>query len=271
MSPQAATESSPVKRANRLDGRAALAARVDRITELPMLALAVVFLVVVAAPEFVEVSASVGAALDAAAQAIWAVFAVELAVKTYLAPDRRRYLAAHWLDVAAVVLPFLRPLRIIAVGGRFWRQASILLRRRTLALVGTAGLLSVWIGAALMYAAERGSEGPIQTFPDALWWAMATITTVGYGDVYPKTPAGRFIAVALMLIGISLFGLLTARVAAFFVEDDAHQTDDVTREILGRLDRIERHIAAGRPDAIDESTHRVEDDVQTGVLRQGQR
>ncbi len=271
MSSQAATESSTVKRAAGSERRAALAERVDRATELPMLALAVVFLLVVATPEFVDVSASVDATLETATQAIWIVFAVELAVKTYLAPDRRHYLTAHWLDVAAVVLPFLRPLRIIAVGGRFWRHASTLLRRRTLALVGTAGLLSVWIGAGLMYAAERGGDGPIQTFPDALLWAAATITTVGYGDVYPKTPAGRVIAVALMLVGISLFGLLTARVAAFFVEDDAQQADGSTREILERLERIERHIAPGGSDAIDESAHRAEGGGQVAGIRRDSR
>ncbi|MDP8922010.1 MAG: potassium channel family protein [Chloroflexota bacterium] len=101
------------------------------------------------------------------------------------------------------------------------------------------------MAATLVYLAERGGEGTIQTFPDALWWAAATITTVGYGDVYPMTPAGRGVAFLLMLVGISVFGLLTARVAAFFVapaESDArNDADDKLDEILARLERIERN------------------------------
>ena len=76
--------------------------------------------------------------------------------------------------------------------------------------------------------------------------AAATITTVGYGDVYPKTPAGRGAAVALMLVGISMFGLLTARVAAVFVESDEEEQgskDPRIAEILRRLERIERSLA----------------------------
>ena len=85
----------------------------------------------------------------------------------------------------------------------------------------------------------------IQTYADALWWAAATVTTVGYGDVFPKTPAGRGIAFLLMLIGISMFGVLTARVAALFVE--ASEEDHIARkldEVLARLDRLERELAA---------------------------
>jgi hypothetical protein len=84
-----------------------------------------------------------------------------------------------------------------------------------------------------------GGDGSIQTYSDALWWAAATITTVGYGDVYPKTAACRGVAVLLMLVGVSLFGLLTARVAAFFVEADERAENSKFDEILRRLERLE--------------------------------
>ena len=65
---------------------------------------------------------------------------------------------------------------------------------------------------------ERGAHGAnITTFGDALWWAMTTVTTVGYGDQFPVTTTGRIVAAALMLVGISLLGLITATVAASFV------------------------------------------------------
>jgi voltage-gated potassium channel len=100
-------------------------------------------------------------------------------------------------------------------------------------------VLAVAAAALLVYVAERGGDGPIQTYGDALWWAASTITTVGYGDVYPKTAAGRGVAVLLMLIGVSLFGLLTARVAAFFVETEERAEHSKFDEILRRLERLE--------------------------------
>ncbi len=66
-----------------------------------------------------------------------------------------------------------------------------------------------------MVVAEQGSDGSITTFADAVWWALTSITTVGYGETYPVIALGRGVTVVLMIAGISLFGLLTANVAAF--------------------------------------------------------
>jgi voltage-gated potassium channel len=109
------------------------------------------------------------------------------------------------------------------------------------------------VAATLVYAVERGGDGPIQTYPDALWWAAATVTTVGYGDVFPKTAAGRGIAFLLMLVGISVFGLLTARVAAIFVE--ANEEDHNGRkldEVLARLERLEQQLRRSTGPEIEE-------------------
>jgi voltage-gated potassium channel len=90
------------------------------------------------------------------------------------------------------------------------------------ALLATLTLL---VGGALaMDAAESGGRGPIHGLPDALWWAASTMTTVGYGDVYPVTPLGRGIALVLMVGGIAFFGVLTANLAAFLLERaEAHR------------------------------------------------
>lgn len=224
-----------------------LSRSIERYTEIPQLVLAIAFLVAIALPEIADLGEEVLLTLEAITWLIWAFFALELAVRTYIAPDRRVYLRTHWLDVLTVAIPFLRPLRILAVLGaglRLWAEARTVLRRRTFSFVGVASLAAVVLASIFVYGAERGGEGPIQSFPDALWWAAATITTVGYGDMYPKTSAGRGVAVLLMLAGISLFGVLTARVAAFFVESDEQ---DVTLprldEILTRLQTLERQNA----------------------------
>jgi voltage-gated potassium channel len=92
----------------------------------------------------------------------------------------------------------------------------------------------------LVYAFERNAdEGSIHDFGTALWWGVTTITTVGYGDTFPVTNEGRAIAVFLMILGISLFGFLTANIAAFMVsQNETVSLDDLDR----KLDRLEQQI-----------------------------
>jgi voltage-gated potassium channel len=229
-----------------IERRRQLSERVERALRLPMVLLSLVFLAAVALPEIAQLPPEQEETLEAINWLIWALFAFELGLMTYLAPDRRRYLLSHWIDVLTVLVPFLRSLRvlrIIVVTARLWTEVRVLIYQRTFSTVAMTSLGSALVASTLVYVAERGGEGPIQTFPDALWWAAATITTVGYGDVFPKSPAGRGIAVLLMLIGISVFGLLTARVAAIFVE--ANEEDNNGKkldEVLARLERLEQQL-----------------------------
>ncbi|MDP8922009.1 MAG: hypothetical protein M3O34_03935 [Chloroflexota bacterium] len=103
-----------------------------------MLILSVVFLVVLALPEFVELSPDAEYGLEVVGWLIWAVFAFELGVMTYLAEDRRRYLLTHRVDVLTVLLPFLRPLRLLWVAVlsvRIWSEAKEHIRQRTFSVV----------------------------------------------------------------------------------------------------------------------------------------
>jgi voltage-gated potassium channel len=223
--------------------RAKLLARAERVTEVPMLVLALVFLVAIALQENANLPEEAIALVDRLIWLIWAVFAVELAVKICLATDRRQYLRSHWPEVLAVAVPFLRPLRLlrlVVASTRLWAAARVVVRRRTFALVGIAGFSAVVLGATLVYAAERGGNGPIQTFGDALWWAALTLTTMVFGDIYPRTTVGRAVAIALAAVGISLFGLVTARVAAFFVEEEQSIEERKLDQILERLERLEQ-------------------------------
>jgi len=113
--------------------------------------------------------------------------------------------------------------------------------------VGTS--LIAFVAALAVLDAERGAEGAgIATFGDAMWWACTTMTTVGYGDLYPVTTVGRFVGVGLMIGGIALLGTVTATLASWLVEavrDEAEQTDDrvdaVHAEVMAlraRLDRV---------------------------------
>lgn len=89
-------------------------------------------------------------------------------------------------------------------------------------------MLIVLVAAVAELEAERGApRANITSFGDALWWAVATVTTVGYGDLYPVTLAGRVVATALMFVGIALVSIMTAAVVARFVTQ-SHDADDPT-------------------------------------------
>jgi voltage-gated potassium channel len=152
----------------------------------------------------------------------WAAFTVDFIARVALASDRRRYVLHHLLDLAVIALPLLRPLRLlrlVAVIGVLNRQAGTSLRGRVVIYVaGTTTLLSALAALAMLDAEQDAPSANITSIGDALWWAVTTITTVGYGDRYPTTTSGRFIALGLMLAGIALLGVVTATLASWLVE-----------------------------------------------------
>jgi voltage-gated potassium channel len=156
-------------------------------------------------------------------------------------------------------VPILRPLRVLrsvrllrllrlallaGLAAKGLREARNILRRRGLNWVLLIVLVLNLIAAAMVLEFERGNpDANINSYPDALWWAVTTITTVGYGDRFPMSSAGRGVAVVLMIAGIAMFGVITASIAAYFVEQKAEE-DLAGRldQIMERLDRIETRL-----------------------------
>ena len=159
--------------------------------------------------------------------AAWATFATDYAVRIYLAEDRWAFVRSHPLDLAAVALPALRVLRLLA---SIARVGALARRGRTERVMVTTTLIAVTVvigSAATVLDAERGApDSNITTFPDALWWAATTVTTVGYGDRFPVTAEGRLVGVLLMVVGIAVFGSITAALASRLIEAGAGETDD---------------------------------------------
>ena len=108
-----------------------------------------------------------------------------------------------------------------------------------MAYVLSIGVFFLFAAASLVFAFERGEGGSIDDFGTALWWAVVTITTVGYGDAFPVTPEGRGIAVFLMIVGISLFGFLTASIAAFLVEQGQEGSKTTLDDLMSKLESME--------------------------------
>jgi voltage-gated potassium channel len=161
---------------------------------------------------------------------IWALFAVDLIVKTAITPHRLPYLRRHWLEVLVVIVPFFRFLRILRIfifGSRAWVGFRRLVHVDFLLVYGI-GLVT--IASTVVASIEGGEQGSINSFTDALWWAVVTITTVGYGDMVPVTAAGRAVAAVLMLGGVAFFSGVTANLASFLVKGD-----DTEKKALSQL------------------------------------
>ena len=201
-------------------------------TRWPLLAAATATIPLTVARQLADPVASIDAALESAIRLIQLTLALDLAARVRLSGRRWRYLQRHKLDVVTVLIPPLRVLRELALlQGVFVRPG--LQRFVTFATV------SIVVGAGVVYAAERGRSGAtIDSFGDSLWWAAATSTTVGYGDRVPVTLEGRVVAFALMVLGITLFAVLTAHIAAHFVEDETADPQ-LLASIEERLRRME--------------------------------
>ena len=173
----------------------------------------------------------------AAGWAVVAVFFVDLVVRVVLTDgSRREYLVRHWYDVAIVVLsvlPVARPLRALRAVGLLRgvrvfvaaHKMSVLLSRGWQGLHGkslivSSVVLSV-VALVTVREAENAAGSGIDSWEAVLWWAAATVTTVGYGDLSPVTTSARVAAGVLMVCGVSLFGLLTANLSARFLQKDA--------------------------------------------------
>ncbi|MDQ3963293.1 MAG: potassium channel family protein [Actinomycetota bacterium] len=236
--------------------RAEALERFESATALPMLVLALAIVPLIVIPMIFELSSGVETTIVALDWMIWAVFAAEYGIRLYLSPHKWVFVRSHLVDLAVVVLPFLRPLRVIRSARllrllRAARATSLLLRaigagrrvltRHKLHYVLAVALAVVVGGALLVESFERGVPGSnITSIPDALWWAVTTITTVGYGDRFPTTPAGRGVGILLMILGISLFGFIAGSLASFFVEQEEEEPRGKLEDIAARLDRIER-------------------------------
>ncbi|MDA1188769.1 MAG: ion channel [Chloroflexi bacterium] len=228
-----------------IEDREALLIRIEALTELPLLVLAFVMIPLLVGTFFWDLSPSEDATFEALNYFIWAIFAVDLLVKLAVAPRRLAFLRGHWIEVLVVIVPFFRPLRILRLV-LFGTRAFVGARRMVNAdflLVYGIGL--VIIAATVITSVERNTNPTITSFPDALWWAVVTITTVGYGDKVPLSAIGRTMAFILMLGGIAFYSGVTANLASFMIRgEDA--TKATLTHLMDEVQALRRELAESR-------------------------
>ena len=197
--------------------------KINKIWNEILTGLALAFLFAFSYPAFVNpVPVSTQTLLNIVQWVSWIAFATDLVYGLINTKNKKQYLKKHPLEVAAVLLPFLRPLRlmrVISFGGLAIQKVAIGRQFAITIKVLLASIFVAYISAVQITITERSVDGSnIKNFGDGLWWAITTVTTVGYGDRYPTTTEGRCLAVVLMIMGISLMGVITASVAAWFVK-----------------------------------------------------
>ena len=210
-------------------------------TNLPLLILAGAMLPLILLPLLSDLAHGVERAFTYGEWVIWAIFAIDLVLRLWLAENRKLFLRRNWIDVLIVVVPFLRPLRLLRAVVFVARIWALLDRRGVRGTVVLA--LAVMFGAtAAIWGAEHGQGGEVQSWDTALWWTLHTMAT-GDGVREATTVLGRIVGAIVTLLGFALLGMVTATIAAWFVE----QGQDVEQEqILAELKTLQTEVKSLR-------------------------
>jgi voltage-gated potassium channel len=222
--------------------------RWERHAEWPLAVAAVLFLVLFSRQVLAQPQGREAHIVWAVDWAIWGLFVVDYVVRLCLAGNRWHWFLRHFLDFAIVTLPLLRPLRLLrllvlievlqkAVGDAF--------RGRIVVYTVSGVVLLIYTASLAVFDKERYLHGAtINSFGKALWWSITTVTTVGYGDVYPVTNTGRVIAVLLMIGGISLVGVVTATLASWIIERVAEEESVMQAATVAHVEELRNEIRA---------------------------
>ena len=226
-----------------------------RIVEWTMMGLALVMIPIVVVQEAsTDVSVIVWA--ERLSAGIWAGFVLEYVYLLSLSDDKRRFVRAHWFDLLIIVmtppvvwlpeqleafraLRAIRVIRILAVVGRANHTLRRFLRRDSLPYVIALSLFVVLVGGMTIHGLEPETA---ETVGDGVWWAAATLSTVGYGDIAPTTLAGRLLAVVIMVVGVGTFAALTATIASLFVQAESVDVAGEVRALRSELAAIHRKV-----------------------------
>lgn len=193
-----------------------------------------------------------------------AILAVDFYIRLRESGQGSRFILTHFYEIPAMLplvlfafieqdpgyigaaIRSLRLIRLFRLVQLFFRTLKLFEGRRILYII-VFSALAVSLGAVAEYIAESSDpEAKITNIGDAFWWAIVTVTTVGYGDLYPVTPGGKIVASMMMIIGIAILGVLISTLGAGLMESRLRKektiepslTDETKILIKGKIDRI---------------------------------
>lgn len=208
-----------------------------KLFDLIILVLSVYVLTALALSLFMDFPQEVEILLDYIDNAICVVFLFDFIRNFRAAPNKWEYMKWGWIDLVSSIPSFpllrcgrtvrlIRLLRLLRAFKSLLNICRFIFKSRIkgtmLCLNLILVLLAIFSAITILFV-ENEPESNIKTAGDAIWWVFTSITTVGYGDLYPVTPEGRFIGILLMLSGVGLFGAYSGWIASFFMMDAANE------------------------------------------------
>jgi voltage-gated potassium channel len=152
--------------------------------------------------------------------------------------DRKRFLKRRWweffacipiIDTGQQAVLFIRLLRITRLIrifklrrdlSSYYSQGYDILKKHKVIDISSIVIFTVFSGSLGFFYVEQGINPNMKTYADSLWWALVTVTTIGYGDIFPVTNAGRLVASMMMLVGIGCVSILTGTIASNLLKND---------------------------------------------------
>lgn len=225
--------------------------------QIVILILSIVVLGALGADTVFQLPKEISGILQTLDTLVCVILLIDFGIRFYKAESKPAFLKWGWIDLIASIpnLPilrvgrFVRILRIIRLlrAIRATHKISSLLLKDKIktgaaSILLSAFLLVMFCSVAILICEQQNPNANIKTEGDAIWWSVSTITTVGYGDVYPTTGEGRFVAAILMFSGIGLFGLLSGLAASYFVGPKQQSIVHEENKLLTRLEKLEEKI-----------------------------
>ena len=193
---------------DRLTGLRKFSSSWQEKSNIPLAIIGLVYLAVYSLQVVYSTDAKLVDGLEVVSQVIWGLFAIDVIVRFVGTDNFLKFLKGSWLELLALALPFVRILRVFRVVLALRSIRGFVTNRASAA--GSYIIMLVpltWFAGAVtvLDAESTNPDSSITNLREALWWSLATITTVGYGDKYPTTFEGQLVAAVLMLTGIALF------------------------------------------------------------------
>lgn len=236
-----------------------LLTRVEKWTEIPMLILVVAMIINLILPFVIPLDKSIEHTLELIDWFIWGAFALELIVKTYIAPRKLVYLRKNWFDVVIVLLPLLRVLRVARVirgaralrvlrfarilvfFGKFTQEVKLIFKRHGFHYLFVVFLALIVIGTVLINNFDNQSVDGIQSIPDSLWLVVVNAFSGGFANVYPQSPEAKAVSVLLIVVGTVIVSYFTASLASYFTEKEQDiEQERIEKKLDNLIEEIKR-------------------------------
>lgn len=206
------------------------AAQWRKRTAVPTLVLSLVYTITFISPiYFYPLNHSLDTFCQIINYGVWVYFVIDYCIQLFLSSSKSKFFKTHIGELLLVIVPFFRPLRalraLLFTTSASFRNRKAYLRSLPTLITATTFLMVVIMGAAVLDVERNVPGSHIKSAGDALWWGLITVTTIGYGDVYPITAEGRLVAAVLIIFGIAMISTLTASFAAWLLSQDVKESE----------------------------------------------